>query len=105
MSGRKPYRSLTAECYTEEAGFRNITLMRNWPMGQKGSSQTDWLSELRGGPCTLGLIWFRVLPKVSAFEQTRSEKVITLWWMGIPAWKLLSKLLATREPKWNFFSG
>jgi hypothetical protein len=42
--------------------------------------------------------------KVSAFEQTRPEKVITLGWIGIPDWKLLGKLLATREPKLEFLA-
>ena len=42
-------------------------------------------------------------PKVSAFEQTRPEKVITVGWIRIPDWKLLGKLSATREPKWNFW--
>jgi hypothetical protein len=37
--------------------------------------------------------------KVSGFEQTRPEKVITLGWIGIPDWKLLGKLSPTRESK------
>jgi hypothetical protein len=72
-------------------------------MGQKAVRKQTASRNPLGEPCALGLIRIRVLPKVSAFEQTRSERVITLGWIGIPDWKLLGKLLATREPKWNFW--
>jgi hypothetical protein len=77
--------------------------MRNGAMGQRAVRKQTGSRNLLGEPCALGLIRIRILPKVSAFEQTRPEQVITLGWVGIPAWKLLGKLLATRKPKWNFW--
>ena len=72
-------------------------------MGQKAVRKQTASRNPLGEPCALGLIRIRALPKVSAFEQTRSERVITIGWIGIPDWKLLGKLLATREPKWNLW--
>src|SRR5450755_3702717 len=95
----------TRTLYWKKLDLETSPLVRNWPMGQRQFANrlgTPFGGAMCSRPHPDRVLTFRS-PKVSAFEQTRPEKVIILGWIGIPDWKLLGKLSPTREPKWNFW--